>query len=65
MVNAGLLAYKKNTHINNQNWWYEKILCFKKKYQCIKIITICSLVENDKRILFPLQFDDKITNYSE
>ena len=64
---AALLPNGKNAHINvnNQNWWFEKILSFKKKYKDVKIITICSLVESGKRILFPLQFDDKITNYSK
>ena len=60
-----LLPNGDNAHINinNQNWWFEKILSFKKKYQDVKIISICSIIENGKRIPFPLQFDDKITNY--
>ena len=62
---AALLPNGKNAHINinNHKWWFEKILSFKKKYGDVKIICICSLNENGKRILFPLQFDDKITNY--
>ena len=62
---AALLPNGNNAHINinNHKWWFEKILNFKKKYGEIKIICVCSLVENGKRILFPLQFDDKITNY--
>ena len=62
---AALLPNGKNAHINinNHKWWFEKILSFKKKYGDVKIICICSLNENGKRILFPLQFDDKLTNY--
>ena len=64
---AALLPNGNNAHINinNHKWWFEKILNFKKKYGDVKIICICSLVENGKRILFPLQFDDKITNYKK
>ena len=60
-----LLPNGKNAHINvnDQHWWAEKILKLKKKYIGIKIICVCSLKENGKRILFPLQFDDKIINY--
>ena len=63
---AALLPNGENAHINinNHKWWFKKILNFKKKYGGVKIICICSLNENGKRILFPLQFDDKITNYS-
>ena len=62
---GALLPNGKNAHINinNKNWWFEKILNFKKKYKQIKIICICTLFENNKRVFFPLQFDDKITNY--
>ena len=62
-----LLPNGENAHINvnDQHWWAEKILKFKKKYKDIKIICICSLKENGKRILFPLQFDDKIINYDK
>ena len=64
---VALLPNGKNAHINinNQNWWFEKILSFKKKYRDIKIISICSIVKNGKRILIPLQFDDNITNYNK
>ena len=62
-----LLPNGKNAHINvnDQHWWAEKILKLKKKYIGIKIICVCSLKENGKRILFPLQFDDKIINYDK
>ena len=62
-----LLPNGANAHINvnDQHWWAEKIIKFKKKYKDIKIICICSLKENGKRILFPLQFDDKIINYDK
>ena len=64
---AALLPNGDNAHINinNQSWWFEKILHFKKKYGDVKIICICSIVENGKIVLFPLQFDDKIINYDK
>ena len=37
----------------------------KKNFEDIKIICVCSLKENDKRILYPLQFGDEITNYDK
>ena len=60
-----LLPNGDNAHINinNHKWWFEKILNFKKKYGDIKIICICILDQNGKHVPFPLQFDDKITNY--
>jgi len=55
-----------NAHINinDKDWWFNKILAFKKKYPHLKIICICSyLLENRKIELIPLQFDDQISNY--
>jgi len=62
-----LLPNGENAHINvnDQHWWAEKILKFKKRHMRLKVICICSLKENGKRILFPLQFDDKIINYDK
>ena len=62
---VALLPNGENAHINvkTPKWWYEKILNLKKKYLKIKIICICTLRENGKYEFFPLQFDDKITNY--
>ena len=64
---VALLPDGKNAHINvnNPKWWYEKILLFKKKYIDVKIICICTLKENGKYNYFPLQYDDKITNYDK
>jgi hypothetical protein len=64
---VALLPNGKNAHINinNQDWWAKKIINIKKKFVDTKIICVCALKENGKRILFPLQFDDKITNYSK
>jgi len=60
-----LLPNNQNAHINlnSHQWWYNKILNFKKKREDIKIICICSYKENNKIKFFPLQYDDKLTNY--
>ncbi len=42
---------------------YKKIINFKKNFNEIKIICICSIKENDVIKYFPLQYDDKLTNY--
>ncbi len=60
-----LLTNKKNAHINvnTPQWWHQKILNSKKNLNKIKIICICSIKENDMIKYFPLQYDDKLTNY--
>ena len=62
-----ILPNGENAHINvnEPKWWHEKILKLKKIYQHVKIICVCSLKENGKHIFFPLQYDDKITNYNK
>ena len=61
-----LLPNGKNAHINvkTPEWWHQKILNFKKNLNEIKVICICTLKENGKHQHFPLQYDDKLTNYS-
>ena len=61
-----LLPNKKNAHINVNppQWWHQKILNLKKNRRNIKIICICSFKENDGYKYFPLQYDDKLTNYA-
>jgi len=60
-----LLPNKENAHINinTPQWWHQKILNSKKNLNTIKIICICSIKENDVIKYFPLQYDDKLTNY--
>ena len=60
-----LLPNNENAHINinSPQWWHQKILDFKKNLNEIKIICICSIKENDVIKHFPLQYDDKLTNY--
>ena len=62
-----ILPNGKNAHVNvnDENWWHEKIVNIKKIYKDIKIICVCSLKEKNKYIFFPLQYDDKITNYDK
>ena len=64
---VALLPNGKNAHINvnNPQWWAEKILSLKKKYMDIKIICVCALKENEHYKYFPLQYDDKLTNYEK
>ena len=55
-----------NAHINvnDKDWWFKKILEFKKKYEELKIICICSYkLENKRMKLVPLQYDDELINY--
>ena len=61
-----LLPNGKNAHINvnSPDWWHQKFLNFKKKLNDIKIICICTLKENGKYKYFPLQYNDKLINYS-
>ena len=61
-----LLPNKENAHININppEWWHKKILKIKKKRDDIKIICICSIKENNQHKYFPLQYDDKLTNYA-
>jgi hypothetical protein len=61
-----LLPNGKNAHINIQppKWWHEKFLNFQDKLKNIKVICICTIVENKKFKYFPLQYNDKLTNYS-
>ena len=60
-----LLPNGENAHINinTPEWWHEKILSFKEKIDNIKIICICTIKENEKFKYFPLQYNDKLTNY--
>ena len=61
-----LLPNGKNAHINlnTPNWWHEKILTFKRNNKELKIICICTLKENGEYQYFPLQYDDKLINYT-
>ena len=61
-----LLPNGKNAHINIQppKWWHEKFLNFQDKLQDIKVICICTIIEDGKYKYFPLQYNDKLTNYS-
>jgi len=61
-----LLPNGKNAHINlnTPNWWHEKILNFKRNNKELKIICICTLKENGEYQYFPLQYDDKLINYT-
>ncbi len=61
-----LLPNGKNAHINinNPQWWHKKILQIKKKFLNLKIICICSIKKNKGMSYFPLQYDDKLSNYS-
>ena len=61
-----LLPNGKNAHINinTPDWWHQKILNFKKKHHEIKIICICTLKENKQHQYYPLQYDDKLSNYA-
>ncbi len=60
-----LLPNKKNAHISIKppQWWHQKILNFKKNLNEIKIICVCSIKENDMIKYYPLQYDDKLSNY--
>ena len=64
---VALLPNGQNAHINvnNPNWWHDKILFLKKKYLNTKIICVCTIKENGINKYFPLQYDDKITNYEK
>ena len=61
-----LLPNGKNAHINVKppEWWHEKFLNFQDKLKNIKVICICTIEENKKFQYFPLQYNDKLTNYS-
>ena len=61
-----LLPNGKNAHvnINTPKWWHEKILHFQDKLKKIKVICMCTIKENEKFKYFPLQYNDKLTNYS-
>lgn len=61
-----LLPNGDNAHINlnKPQWWHEKILNIKKNNIFIKIICICTLKKNGEVKYFPLQYDDKLTNYN-
>ena len=64
---VALLPNGENAHINinDHRWWDQKILRLKKIYSNIKIICVCSLKEKGEYVFFPLQYDDKITNYEK
>ena len=61
-----LLPNGKNAHINIQSpkWWYDKILNFEDKLKNIKVVCMCTIKENEQFKYFPLQYNDKLTNYS-
>ena len=61
-----LLPNGKNAHVNIQTpkWWHEKFLNFQDKLKNIRVICICTIIENGKHQYFPLQYNDKLTNYS-
>ena len=61
-----LLPNGNNAHVNVQppKWWHEKILNFQNKLKNIKVICMCTIKENEKFQYFPLQYNDKLTNYS-
>ena len=61
-----LLPNGNNAHVYVQppKWWYEKILNFQNKLKDIKVICMCTIKENEKFQYFPLQYNDKLTNYS-
>ena len=50
-------------YLENINY-YKKILDIKKNKKSVKIICICTLKENGEVKYFPLQYDDKLTNYN-
>ena len=60
-----ILPNGKNAHINIQSpkWWHEKILNFQDKIKNIKVVCMCTIKENGKFKYFPLQYNDKLTNY--
>ena len=61
-----LLPNGENAHVNIQEpkWWHEKFLNFQDKLKNIKVICMCTIKENGKFQYFPLQYNDKLTNYS-
>ena len=61
-----LLPNGENAHINlnKPDWWHKKILSLKKNNKFCKIICICALKENGEVKYFPLQYDDKLSNYN-
>ncbi len=61
-----LLPNGENAHINikKPDWWHKKILNIKKNNKFIKVICICAVKENGQVKYFPLQYDDKLTNYN-
>ena len=61
-----LLPNEKNAHINvkQPKWWHEKFLSFQHKLNNIKVMCMCTVKENGKFQYFPLQYNDKLTNYS-
>ena len=61
-----LLPNGKNAHINinSPKWWHKKIFSLKQKYQSLKIICVCSLKEKGELKYLPLQYNDRLTNYT-
>ena len=61
-----LLPNGKNAHVNIQppKWWHEKILKFQDRLKNIKMVCMCTIKENKKFQYFPLQYNDKLTNYT-
>ena len=58
------MVQSAHINVNDKDWWFKKILEFKKKYEELKIICICSYkLENKRMKLVPLQYDDEIINY--
>ena len=62
---AALLPNGENAHINIQEpkWWYDKMLKIINNRKNLKIICNCTIVNNGKLKVFPLEFNDKINNY--
>ena len=51
-------------NINTPEWWHEKLVELKKNFKKLKVICICTLKKENKISYFPLQYDDKLINYT-
>ena len=63
---VALLPNGLNAHINinTPEWWHEKLVKLKKNFKKLKVICICTLKKENKISYFPLQYDDKLINYT-
>lgn len=62
-----LLPNGQNAHTNikEPKWWFEKLVSFKKEFPSLKIICLCAVInEKGQKDYFPINIDDKITNYA-